>query len=174
MKTKNNASIFKKEISNSHINPLSNLLKKKSFIYFSVLFGLMSFVACNKTKDFDDLDLLTKKKWSLVSIKQEAIEISDNCNLDDILFFENTKTFNYDFGLLNCTIEDGFEKKPTSWKLINDFTEIRMKFKFKGERTQGTIIEYWEILELNDTLLILKDATAENNSLIPEIKTYNN
>jgi hypothetical protein len=75
---------------------------------------------------------------------------------------------------LNCSIQDGFEKNSNKWKLINDFTEIRMKFKIKGEGTQGTIIEYWQILELNDTLLILKDATAENNSLIPEIRTFNN
>lgn len=46
-----------------------------------------------------------------------------------------------------------------------------MKYKLNGEAS-GALIEYWKIIELCDTSLILKDTTAETNDLSPEIRHY--
>ncbi|GJM31840.1 MAG: hypothetical protein DHS20C18_08410 [Saprospiraceae bacterium] len=132
------------------------------------------FVGCNKTADFKDLDVLTGKEWQLKSIQQDGIEISESCDLDDVLFFENASTFNYDFGTSVCDEDQGLEKTADTFKIIDDFTTLRMKYKFTGDQGHGELIEYWEIVELNDSTLILKDALALDNNQIPEIRTLKN
>jgi hypothetical protein len=139
--------------------------------YFFYLIGFTFFISCNKTEDYDKLDLLRGKEWNLESRKSNGSEITDSCDLDDVLYFVSSTDFGYDWGTLSCA-QEVLEVTPQGWKLEDDFTVIRLKYKFKGSNSRGTMVEYWEIVELSDTALILKDATAENNNLVPEVRTY--
>ncbi|MCR9099957.1 MAG: hypothetical protein NXI25_08405 [bacterium] len=139
----------------------------------NIFFPAAAFVfllGCNKTADFEDLDLLTQKDWHLTSRVQGGTALTDDCDLDDVLVFTNATGFDYNFGDLICG-DSSFVKDADTWKIIDDFTVLRMKYRFKGSG-KGTIIEYWKILELNDTLLLVEDALAEGNDQVPEIRTY--
>lgn len=46
-----------------------------------------------------------------------------------------------------------------------------MKYNFSGNGI-GSLVEYWRIVELSETTLILEDSFAEDNNQIPEIRTY--
>lgn len=135
-----------------------------SIITFAFLTG------CNKTEDFEDLELLTKKNWHLTSRTQGGIDITNDCDLDDILFFEDATKFKYDYGVLSCNDYD-VNKVADTWKIVDDFTVLRMKYKLSVEVT-GSMSEYWNIIELSETSLILENASAEDNDKIPEIRTY--
>ena len=141
--------------------------------YWFVVLSVLTFTfltGCNKTDDFEDLELLTKKNWHLTTITQGGIDITKDCDLDDILFFKDASKFNYDYGDLSCNDYD-VNKVADTWKIIDDFTVLRMKYKLSVEVT-GSMIEYWNIIELSETSLILEDALAEDNDQIPEIRTY--
>ena len=144
----------------------------KQWFVFVSLITFTFLTGCNKTDDFEDLELLTKKNWHLTSITQGGIDITNDCDLDDILFFEDATKFKYDYGVLNCTDYE-VNKVGDTWKIIDDFTVLRMKYKLSVEVT-GSLIEYWKIIELSETSLILEDALAEDNDQIPEIRTYLN
>lgn len=144
---------------------------KNYFALFSIL-TLIFLTGCNKTEDFEDLDLLTNKNWQIISRIQDGIDITNDCDMDDILIFEDAKNFNYNIGLLNCP-ENEVTKVANSWKIVDDFTVLRLKYKFSGSGS-GSMVEYWEIVELNETTLIIGDASAEDNDQIPEIRTYQN
>jgi hypothetical protein len=136
------------------------------------VFMLLAFSACNKTEDFEKLDLLTSKNWNLMSIKQDGVIVSDSCDLDDVLYFENASEFSYDNGALNCNNEGSSTMTAKSWKIIEDFTVIRLKYKISGGSARGEMVEYWKIETLNDSMLVVKDNTAESSGLVPEIRTY--
>lgn len=139
--------------------------------YFFYLIGLAFLISCNKTEDFEKLDLLLGKDWNLESRKSDGIEVIDSCDLDDVLYFESSSEFSYNWGTSSCA-QEVLEVKPVGWKLEEDFSVIRLKYKFTGNNSRGTMVEYWEIVELSDTALILKDAAAENSNLVPEVRTY--
>jgi hypothetical protein len=141
---------------------------KRTILFLAVAF--VFFPGCNKTADFEDLDLLTQKDWHLTSRVQGGIALTDDCDLDDVLVFTDATDFDYNFGDLICG-DSSFVKDADTWKIIDDFTVLRMKYRFEGSG-KGTIIEYWKILELNDTLLMVEDALAEGNGQVPEIRTY--
>ena len=158
---------------NTKINTLIGSLPviKHWFVFLSILtFPFLS--ACNKTDDFEDLELLTDKNWHLTSRTQGGIAITSDCDLDDILVFKDATKFNYDWGALSCFDSD-LKKTADTWKMIDDFTVLRMKYKFSGDG-RGSIVEYWKIIELNETSLIVEDAQSGDNDQIPEIRTYNN
>jgi hypothetical protein len=139
--------------------------------YIFCLIGFTFFISCNKTEDFEKIDLLLGKDWNLESRKLDGIEVIESCDLDDVLYFESSSDFSYNWGTLSCA-QEVLEVKPVGWKLEDDLTIIRLKYKFTGNNSRGTMVEYWEIVELSDTALIVKDATAENNNLVPEVRTY--
>jgi hypothetical protein len=140
-----------------------------AFAFLTMLFAL---VACNKTKDFQNLELLVGKDWNLESRKINGVEVSDSCDWDDVLRFTSASKFTFDWGAIACD-DDGLVESADTWKLIDNFSEIRMKFKFEGDGWKfGTYIEYWEIIELSDTMLVIKDANAESNDMEPEFRTY--
>ncbi len=145
---------------------------KYSFIYFCLIV-IPFIVGCNKTEDFEDLDLLIKKEWHLISREQNNINITEICDLDDVLLFENESNFNHDYSTLNC-FDYEEDKKGNKWKMIDDFTVLRMKYWLNDENPKDVLIEYWKIIELSDTLLIVEDALAGDNDQIPEIRTYKN
>lgn len=144
---------------------------KHGIVYLSAI--ILTFLSgCNKTDEFEDLNLLTEKNWQLTSIVQGGIDITDDCDLDDLLIFEDATQFNYDYGILYC-IDNDIAKAGDTYKIIEDFTVLRMKYKINGEVT-ATLIEYWKITELSETSLIIEDASAEGNDQIPEIRIYQN
>ena len=142
---------------------------KHWFVFLSII-TFTFLTGCDKTDDFEDLELLTKANWHLTSRTQGGIDITNDCDLDDLLFFEDATKFTYDYGVLSCSDND-LTKVGDTWKIIDDFTVLRMKFKISGDVT-GSLIEYWKIIELSETSLIIEDALAENNDQIPEIRTY--
>lgn len=142
---------------------------KPWFVFLSIV-TFTFLTGCNKTDDFKDLELLTQKNWHLISRTQGGTDIANDCDLDDIVFFEDATKFKYDYGGLNCNDYD-VNKVADTWKIIDDFTVLRMKYKLSGEVT-GSIVEYWKIVELSETSLIIEDALAESNGQIPEIRTY--
>ncbi|NEN24385.1 hypothetical protein G3O08_12810 [Cryomorpha ignava] len=152
------------------------LIRNKPFLenwfVFLSLITLPLLTGCNKTDDFEDLELLTKKNWHLTSRTQGGVDITNDCDLDDILLFEDATKFNYEDGVLNC-FENDLNKVGDTWKIIDDLTVLRMKYKFSGEG-RGSVVEYWKIIELSETSLIIEDALAEDNDQIPEIRTYLN
>ena len=87
--------------------------------------------SCNKTKDYEKIDLLVEKSWHLTSIQKDGIEISDSCDLDDILLFENTSSFDYDFGTISCNNQGAVEFTASSWKMKDNFEILQMKYKMK-------------------------------------------
>ncbi len=142
-----------------------------AFAFLTMLFAL---VACNKTKDFENLDLLIGKDWHLQSRQVNGVEISDSCDFDDVLRFTDASNFTDDWGTNICA-SDSFVKTPACWKLIDDFSTIRVKYTFKpqeGLKARGNMVLYWEIIELSDTALIIKDGLAEGNDQEPEFRTY--
>ena len=108
---------------------------KSSTKYYCFIVIILLSISCNKTESYENLNLLVENEWNLFLREKNNINIIGNCDLDDKLFFENSATFNYDFGVL---------------------------------------IEYWKIIEINDSLLILADALAEDNGQNPEIRIYKN
>ena len=90
-------------------------------LLYALVFGVLLGAGCNKTDDFEDLDLLIQKEWRLTSITKENVEISEPCDLDDILRFDDALTFSYDFGLMQCSEEAALQRTATKWKIIDDF-----------------------------------------------------
>ena len=147
---------------------LQFIKKQWIVLFFAITFTFLA--GCDKTDEFKDLELLTKKDWHLTSRTQGGVDITADCDLDDVLFFEDATKFKYDYGVLSCNDYD-VNKVGDTWKIIDDFTVLRMKFKISGDVT-GSMIEYWKIIELSETSLILEDALAEDNDQIPEMRTY--
>lgn len=139
------------------------------FLY-SALSIVLIIAGCNKTKNFKDLNLLVQKEWQLTSVTSNGIDVSNDCDLDDVLKFEDDSKFDYNFGVLECD-NDNLEKTAKSWKIIDDYTVLRMKYKIRGN-SNGSAIDYWKIIELSDSLLIVEDDLAEENNQIPEVRTY--
>lgn len=155
-------------------------MKRKSLFFNKLSFILVctamlfALVSCNKTKDFENLDLLIGKDWNLQSRMVNGVEISDTCDLDDVLRFTDVSRFTDDVGTNICA-SDSFVKTPDGWKLIDDFSTIRVKYTFKsqeGLNARGNMVLYWEIIELSDTALIIKDGLAEGNDQVPEFRAY--
>ena len=130
--------------------------------------------SCNKNDDFDKLDTLLYHEWKLVSVKKDGIEISRTCDLDNILKFENSSDFRYSTGTNICDDEEGLELNGVKWRLKDNLSTLKLYFNFKDDGVSGEKIEYWELIELSDTLMILKDALAEDNNQTPEFREYRN
>ena len=143
------------------------------FITFTCIFALPFLSACNKTENFEDLNLLIEKEWHLVSRTQNSINITENCDLDDVLYFENATAFSHNFGTQNCFDYES-NKSGKKWKLTEDFTVLRMKYSVNENNSKNTLVEYWKIIGLSDSLLILEDAIAADNDQLPEIRTFKN
>lgn len=142
-------------------------------IIFTCVFVLPFLGSCNKTEDFEDLNLLIEKEWHLVSRTQNNLNITESCDLDDVLYFENATAFIHNFGAQNCFDYEA-NKTGNKWKLTEDFTVLRMKYSVNENNSKNTLVEYWKIIALSDSLLILEDAIAADNDQVPEIRTFKN
>lgn len=145
-----------------------SIIKRDSCILLIIALG---FLSCNKTKDYPKLNLLINKEWNLIKVEKSGENITSSCNYDDVLIFANDKDFQYNFGLENCD-ESETSKESVKFKMIDDYTVIRMKYKLNENSSRAGLIEYWEVIELNDSLLIVQDALAEDNDQTPEVYTF--
>ena len=66
------------------------------------------------------------------------------------------------------------KKTGLKWKIVDNHTILRLKFWINQSYPRSILIEYWKIIEINDSLLILQDALAEDNGQNPEIRIYKN
>jgi len=135
-----------------------------------ILLAFVLLSGCNKTNKFEDLDLLINKEWKLISISTSDMDITRDCDTDDILFLEESPDFDYDRGDEICDDELD-EKEAKKWKLIKDFSQIRLTYKFKGEGSRGSLVEYWEILDLKENLLLIQEV-ADGNDLNLRVRSY--
>ena len=153
-------------------NFIISTIKNSNKYYFCIVIILLS-ISCNKTDSYENLNTLIENEWNLFSREKNNINIIENCDLDDKLLFENRSTFTYEFGVLNC-FENENKKTGLKWKIVDNHTTLRLKFWINQSYPRSVLIEYWKIIEINDSLLILEDALAENNGQNPEIRIYKN
>jgi hypothetical protein len=147
----------------------------KATIQFFALASFLAisfFTSCQKTEDLPDLALLADKEWRLVSISESGNEISDSCDLDDILLLSSSSFFAYDFGELFCEDLGQENLSGDDWRFDEDGTVIRMNFRFRDGTSFGSIIEYWEIMALSENELIVRDFLGVGNGQIPEVRRY--
>lgn len=146
---------------------------KNSIKYYCFIVIILLSISCNKTDSYENLNLLIENEWNLFSREKNNINIIENCDLDDRLLFENSSIFTYDFGVLNC-FENENKKTGLKWKIVDNHTTLRLKYWINQCYPRSVLIEYWKIIEINDSLLILEDALAEDNGQNPEIRIYKN
>lgn len=146
---------------------------KNSIKYYCFIVIILLSISCNKTDSYENLNLLIENEWNLFSREKNNINIIENCDLDDRLLFENSSIFTYDFGVLNC-FENENKKTGLKWKIVDNHTTLRLKYRINQSYLRSVLIEYWKIIEINDSLLILEDALAEDNGQNPEIRIYKN
>lgn len=98
--------------------------------------------------------------------------MTEDCDKDNVLVFINSSTFNDDQGSLLCDDPGEFNISSDSWKFVHNYKTIRLKYKFKTNKSSGSFYDYWDLLELTESTLRIKDGTAEDNNQIPEIRVY--
>ncbi|MCO6493276.1 MAG: lipocalin family protein [Phaeodactylibacter sp.] len=125
------------------------------------LAAILTGTGCSKTEDFEDLDLLLNKEWQLAEVARDGNPVNDTCHLDDVLVFENTEDFDYRVGSSLCD-ESEAQRTPSSWKMREKFTVIRLDYKVRFGASRATISEYWEIQELTENTLVLRDDGTKN------------
>ncbi|MBK7343636.1 MAG: hypothetical protein IPJ06_11445 [Saprospiraceae bacterium] len=144
---------------------------KKSHRILLICTAVLS-INCNKTSDFKDLDLFVGFEWNLISRTMDGVDITEDCDKDNVLVFINSSTFNDDQGSLLCDDPGEFNISSDSWKFIDNYKTIRLKYTFTTDKSSGSLYDYWDLLELTESTLRIKDGTAEDNNQIPEIRTY--
>lgn len=144
---------------------------KKSHLILLISTVVLS-ANCNKTSDFKDLDLLVGFEWNLISRTMDGVDITEDCDKDNVLVFINSSKFNDDQGSLLCNDPGEYHISSDSWKFIDNYKTIRLKYKFTTNKSSGNFYDYWDLLELTESTLRIKDGTAEDNNQIPEIRAY--
>ncbi len=137
----------------------------------ALLFLLFSTTSCKKNEDFPGFDLLVDKEWKLTGVIEDGRDVTEPCDVDDVLIFENDKDFSYEFGEI-CDDAGTIVGTAKTWDMRENYRVVRLKFGFRGEGTVGNGWEYWEITELTETQLILTEDTAEKNNLPVVIRRY--
>lgn len=150
---------------------------KKHFLKISTPFVLLFlltllFSSCQKAENFQDLDLLIDKDWKLVKVTEGTSDITKACDVDDILKFTDTESYEISFGERFC--DENIETNTTSedWKFRENFTQLRLKSKQNFDSGSAVLFMYWDIIELTENTLILRDGTAEDNDIVPIVKEY--
>ncbi len=129
---------------------------------------VMIFQSCIKTNDFPDLDLLIEKEWTLTSVEENEEDITQECDLDDVLIFQESPDFTHKFGE-ECANQ--LDKEPKRWSLRDDYTLLRMSYKFSGNGS-GSVQEYYRIMDLQDSILVLREDYEDDNPVPNKILTY--
>ena len=139
-------------------------------LYFAVL--VLTFSACQKAEDFEDLDLLLNKNWKLIKITQGSADITKACDIDDVLTFTDTKNYTFSFGENFCDETTEQNTSSKGWEFKNNFTQLILSSKLKTDSGVFNLYPRWDIVELTENTLILRDAGAEDNDIVPIVQEY--
>ena len=129
---------------------------------------LLTSVSCNKISNFSKLDTLVDKEWKLTGISQNGIEISEPCDFDNTILLKANSDVTNNFGAINC---EEREMDASKWKFADDYSVIKFKLEVKEGRSYGATWGAWEIIELTDTTLVLKEKDS-NSAEMPVIRSY--
>ncbi|MEM7368090.1 MAG: hypothetical protein AAF587_05775 [Bacteroidota bacterium] len=122
--------------------------------------------------EFENLDLLVDKEWQLVSIQRNNIEISEACNLDDVLFFTADSDFSHDQGSLDCFPNDDSEVEGRNWRFVRDYSTIRTVYVVRGNGV-AILPRSWRFVNLNDTSMIWEEVVDPGDqNAIPEVRHF--
>lgn len=133
---------------------------------------ILIFSACQKAEDFEDLDLLLNKDWKLIKVTQGTADITKACDIDDVLTFIDTKDYEYNFGENFCDAAFEMNSESRDWEFKKDFTQLILSSKQKTNSSLAILYLRWDIVELTENTLILSDARAENNDMVPIVQVY--
>ena len=139
----------------------------KNAIIFGL--GLMVVSSCNKTTNYSHIDKLVDKEWKLVAKTQNGAEISEACELDNTLVFRANSNLEQNFGVSNC---EDLEFESKKWKFGENYSLIKFKYEVKNRGSFATGYVNWEVVELTDSTLVLKQETAQSQEVKPIIKYY--
>jgi hypothetical protein len=144
----------------------------RAYALLLVLAAAFLWSGCTKTIEFEDLHLLTGKEWRLTLVTHDGDDATQDCDRDDVLFFTDASKFRYDWGALSCFEPSPIRLDADTWKLVDQRPTIRFKFKIKASNSHGSTMEYWEIVELSETVLILKDDASDNQNRPTIVRRY--
>jgi len=146
----------------------------KNFATILLLLVSLFLTSCTKNENFEDLDLLLLKKWHLKSITVGGVDSTGTCDSDDFLIFDDASNFSYNYGSLDCYDETFIAMKSTTWQFREKFTQIRFRYTYSFETGFGTSLRYWDIVQLNDDILILRENIFDEDENLLKVKTYKN
>jgi hypothetical protein len=134
---------------------------------------LISLAACNRNRDFEGYETLIAADWRLNSITENSIEIIDSCELDDVLRFVDDRNFLYLDGNFSCPLGNGVESiTARDWKITKNEKLIELNFRYQMNSGFAISTFRWEILELNDSTLVMREWWAEDNGSPLKVRSY--
>ena len=136
----------------------------------ALLFCMLTF-SCNKNKEFDNYNLLVDHEWQLQSVTNDGVDITKDCELDNVLIFENKTKFDNKLGTDICDSNDKY-LTPDCWILQDNFTTLKLNYKMKMSGRKQNFVRYWEIVELTESTLILQTIPSEFNNEYDKIVEY--
>lgn len=144
-------------------------MKFKNLFLLPLLF--IATLSCNKSKDYDYIDLLVDKEWKLVSKTENGLEVSAPCELDNTIIFRTDSDVEQDFGSITC---EDFEYETYKWTFADDYAQIKFKYWFRNDkgRITGQGSDPWEIVELTESTFVIKERFANSEEVKPVFKHY--
>lgn len=142
--------------------------KAKAHCIFLIV-SLVAIFSCRKTNDLEDVKLLIGKNWALTTVMVDGSLTNPDCLLDDILIFQDIASFDYFSGAILCNESENL-RTPSNWLFRKLHSDIRFSYKVQINNRSTTIHEYWEIIELTEKRLVLKDDGGKEEIL----RTYEN
>lgn len=146
----------------------------KNFATILLLLISLLLISCTKNEKFEDLDLLLLKKWHLKSITVGGVDSTGMCDSDDFLIFDDASNYSYNYGNLNCYDDTFIVLKSTTWQFREQFTQIRFRYTYSLGTGFGTVLRYWDIVQLNEDILILRENIFDRDENLLMVKTYEN
>ena len=148
---------------------------ERPYALLLILASALLWSGCTKTLELEELELLTGKDWRLVQVTFDGDDGTEDCHLDDVLSFQDATRFSYDWGELSCFEPDRFHLAADTWKVFDKRPTLRFRYKIReGSAGRGSLFEYWEIVELSETVLVLMDDASDNKNRPTEVRRYEN
>jgi hypothetical protein len=147
---------------------------ERPYALLLILASALLWSGCAKTLELEELELLTGKDWRLVQVTFDGDDGTEDCHLDDVLSFQDATRFSYDWGELSCFEPSDIRLEADSWKVFDRRPTIQLKYKLRSRTGFGSTMEYWEIVELTESVLVLKDDASDNKNRPTEVRRYEN
>ncbi|MBK7359071.1 MAG: hypothetical protein IPI45_06820 [Saprospiraceae bacterium] len=123
----------------------------KKIIFYLLLLGVMGGISCNKDTTATNVQsALSDKKWMLVSIKVNGLDVTndflDTCDLDNFNVYATNNILELHQGIIKCDVSDP-DILYTNWKLLGNDKFIE----------QDSVIYYLTHLDENNLILGFSD-----------------